>query len=108
MNNLDAAYLEKLRLRLMQRSCHIENGCRIWTASQTSTGYGQISVTCDGRTRPEKAHRVAWRVYHGPIPEGLCVCHECDTPLCIYEDHLFLGTKADNSADMAQKGRAHQ
>lgn len=107
MDNLTPYQLERIRLRLEQWSHFNGYGCRIWKGSLTSTGYGQLSITVDGRKRPEKAHRVSWRVHRGPIPEGMCVCHECDNTLCIYEDHLFLGTKADNSEDMAQKGRAH-
>jgi hypothetical protein len=102
----DPFYLEQLRRRLAQRSAYNTDGCRIWQGSLTTTGYGQVSVTMNGRKRPEKAHRASWLAHHGPIPEGLCVCHKCDDALCIHEDHLFLGTKAENSADMVAKGRS--
>jgi len=76
-------------------------GCWLWTASRTSTGYGQINVD----HRPLKAHRVAWELTYGPIPDGLFVCHHCDVPLCCRPDHLFLGNDADNMRDCAAKGR---
>jgi hypothetical protein len=52
-----------------------------------------------------KTHRVSWEVHIGPIPDGMCILHRCDVPRCVNPDHLFVGTKADNTADMMMKGR---
>lgn len=74
------------------------DGCWLWSGSKTPKGYGYI----DG----VPVHRVSWELCCGSIPAGLCVLHRCDVRHCVRPDHLFIGTKQDNSSDMVAKGRS--
>jgi hypothetical protein len=51
-------------------------------------------------------HRVAYRAWVGPIPEGLHICHHCDNRICIRPTHLFAATAKANHLDKSVKGRA--
>jgi hypothetical protein len=63
--------------------------------------YGQLWI----RGKAVPAHRAAWMLARGPIPDGLWILHHCDNPPCVNPKHLFLGTQADNHKDMMLKGR---
>lgn len=76
------------------------SGCLLWCGRADKNGYGIIRM---GYLR--KAHRVAWEIRRGPIPDDLFVCHKCDVPACVNPDHMFLGTSQDNTADRDRKGR---
>jgi hypothetical protein len=75
--------------------------CWIWLGAKDKYGYGRIGH--NGRSI--LAHRAAYLVATGGLPDDLKVCHRCDNPSCVRPDHLFLGTQPDNVADMMQKGR---
>lgn len=49
-------------------------------------------------------HRLTWEQKHGPIPEGMQVLHSCDNPPCHNEEHLHLGTAADNRQEWEERG----
>lgn len=75
--------------------------CIEWQGKTQQDGYG-----CLGYQRKHwLAHRLSWTLNNGPIPDGICVCHRCDNPRCVRVDHLFLGSHAENMADMKTKGR---
>jgi len=89
--------------------------CILTDAARDRDGYGRVWY----RGRVRSAHAVAWEREHGAIPPGLVALHRCDNPPCILalpllpdgshdpEEHIFLGSQADNLADMRAKGR-HQ
>lgn len=92
-----------VRERLEEYSIPEPNsGCWLWLRGVSQEGYGRLRVN----GKAQSAHRVSYEEYVGPIPDGLYVCHHCDTPGCINPEHLFVGTNQDNMADRANKGRA--
>lgn len=78
-----------------------EGECLVWQGSTNPDGYGRLAM----KGGNQSAHRLAWELAHGPIPDDTCVLHSCDNPPCIQVSHLFLGSHADNMQDMHNKGR---
>lgn len=90
--------------RLVDRTRGPE-ACWPYTGRRNPLGYGIVDVFERGTARQYRAHRVAYEMAHGPIPEGLVLLHGCDNPRCCNPAHLTPGTHGENIADMWAKGR---
>lgn len=93
-----------LRRRLTDDVSRTDTGCWEWLGTCGSDGYGRITVN----GRQSRAHIESYRLFCGPIPDGLWVLHRCDNPPCINPEHLFVGSVQDNVDDMFAKGRANK
>jgi len=87
-----------------QPHCPELGPCWEWTGELRGFGYGCIWISS---TEREMAHRVSWRLFVGPIPEGKRILHKCDNRKCVRPSHLFEGTQLDNMRDKFAKGRAN-
>ncbi|MEK7124778.1 MAG: HNH endonuclease signature motif containing protein [Patescibacteria group bacterium] len=78
-----------------------KNGCWEWTGSVTTTGYGQLFF----RGTLHKAHRLAYLLTHGSIPDGKLIAHKCDNTKCFNPEHIYAGTRKDNIWDSIAHGK---
>lgn len=76
--------------------------CWPWQGAKSGQDrYGVIRVG----SKMKYAHRVAYELTFGPIPDGLYACHKCDNPPCCNPHHIFSGTPSENVLDSVAKGR---
>lgn len=78
-----------------------KDGCLEWQGPTDKDGYGRRG----SRLGEKRAHRHAYSLKHGPIPEGAVVRHACDNPLCCNPEHLVLGNHLQNIGDKISRNR---
>ena len=65
-----------------------QNDHWLWIGGKKAAGYGQFAIKRDGKWTKEVAHRYAYMLWVGPIPEGFEIDHVCKTRSCVRPDHL--------------------
>ena len=71
--------------------------CWVWTGGLFDNGYGQFIIMQGRRGSPKGAHRQAWELLRGPVPDGLHLDHLCRNHPCVNPDHLEPVTNAENN-----------
>ncbi len=93
-----SSLLSRFKSKIQKKN---KNGCMLWTGWKNNDGYGKFSV---GK-KYKLAHRVAYELFVGKIPEGLYVLHKCDVRDCCNIEHLYLGDQFDNMHDCLKRDR---
>lgn len=90
------------------------DACWLWSGKISSLGYGVSSIRSIAGIKRGLAHRIAWTLTVGPIPDGIILCHNCDVSYpvgdisyrrCINPWHMRPGSHLENSTDCICKGR---
>lgn len=99
---------EKIEDHLFRKTRRDEKGCLLWAGPTNPSGYGKMDFENGKKRMRLTAHRAAYTIAYGKIPDASYVCHKCDVKICCEPSHLFLGTAKINYNDMIQKGRGRR
>jgi hypothetical protein len=87
------AMTEEAVAKFWSKTASASTGCFVWTGAKNAGGYGIVPVA----RRSRLAHRVAYELAIGPIPEGLQLDHLCRVRHCVNPAHLEPVTGAENT-----------
>lgn len=89
--------IEDLAQRVRRLSIVDHRNCHLWVGGRTEKGYGMIQVwVAPHKTKNVCAHRLAWELASGPIPQGLTIDHLCRVTSCVNPEHMEVVTLAEN------------
>lgn len=71
--------------------------CWLWTAGRNRQGYGEFATRQTDNPKTRVAHRIAYELVVGPIPEGLVLDHLCRNPPCVNPAHVEPVTVGENT-----------
>jgi HNH endonuclease len=71
------------------------DGCHLWQGALDRDGYGSFYF----RKKLRRAHRVAYFIHVGEIPNGMFVDHICKNRNCVKASHLRLVTPRQNALE---------
>lgn len=74
--------------------------CRMWQGAKAKAGYGNVVVG----DKTMGAHRAAFLLAHGAIPDGAVIGHRCDRKGCIEVSHLEAISQRKNVSDASTRG----
>lgn len=100
-------------LNRLVRSYRVDpSGCWLWQKRLNRKGYGTSSAgsRTDGSRRSVLAHRLAYELLVGPIPDGLELDHLCRNRACVNPSHLEPVSHRENiqRSDEIGKGNGHK
>jgi hypothetical protein len=84
------------RIRLLEKIIPRQSGCWEWQAAMQSTQWGTYGVMWDGN-KLARAHRVAYKIFRGALPDHLHIDHLCRNTRCVNPWHLEAVTKRENT-----------
>ena len=95
---MDKGFRSRFWKRAKKADCGHTSECLLWDGKKEKRGVVKIP-----KRGSMTAHRAAWLLEYGEIPEGMWVLHQCDVDGCVNPEHLYVGTPRDNALDRVER-----